>query len=73
MNLKSRFKQSINPTEGLCKSGKKIVGTKAINKFNLQTCFKFDGAWPPGIYRQENSTLTFTRGESPTNWELNTW
>ena len=44
-----------------------------INKFNLQTCFKFDGAWPPGIYRQENSTLTFTRGESPTNWELNTW
>ena len=44
-----------------------------INEFDLQNCITVDGAWPPGIYRQENSTLTFTRGESPTNWELNTW
>jgi len=44
-----------------------------INGFDLQTCVDSDGAWPPGIYRQENSTLTFTRGGSPTNWELNTW
>jgi len=44
-----------------------------INEFDLQNCITVDGAWPPGIYRQEDSTLTFTRGESPTNWELNTW
>jgi hypothetical protein len=44
-----------------------------INGFDLQNCMDFDGAWPPAIYRQENSSLTTTRGENFQNWELNTW